>query len=139
VTDVKAVPHAETIRMVNDYADLTVALIGGERKQDDHQTTVTACENRRGEFSETVYYVFLNIQVLLPEEQHLAALQRMRERWRQVSYTIKSDRPLSGGTRGEIIVQNPADEFEIAVTSTVPPAGFAVSVESPCLQSDEPI
>jgi hypothetical protein len=137
VESVKKVPRAEAIGMVNDYAARTAGLITPGSKLENPATSAPPCEGRGGELSETVYYAAGHYQVAVPADRHLPTLRRLREHWQQEGYRIKRDREFPDGT-GDLIVQSPADEFDITVASTDPPTAFALSISSPCYQSDEP-
>jgi hypothetical protein len=139
VDNVKTVPRTEAMTIARDYAERVVTVTGGELGAADREPHTAPCEGRRGELSETIYYAFFNFNIApIPAERQLPTLQRLREHWQQQGYTIKRERELSGGSRGEVAVENPADEYEIRVISTEPPTAFAVRVSSPCYQSNEP-
>jgi hypothetical protein len=139
VDDVKKVHPAEAIRKARGYADEVLALAGGDKDRADPADGTTPCEGRRGELSETVYYAWVGVTVApVPEEQQLPTLRRLREHWQQQGYTITTDRVFSAGRRGEVDMENPADEFQVSVISTEPPTAFAVRISSPCYESDQP-
>jgi hypothetical protein len=137
--NLKTVPRAEAKQIADDYADRTVAMIGGDAKLVEPEHATPPCEGPGGNTNDTVYYAAGHYQIApIPEDQQLPTLQRLREQWQRQGYTIKGDRVFSNGRRGELKVMNPADEFEIVVITTEPPTAFALSISSPCYQSDEP-
>jgi hypothetical protein len=67
----------------------------------------------------------------LPAARHPATLAQLRDSWAAQGYKIKSFRMFSD-IEGVVVAENPADEVEVAVTSTVPPTAVAVLVLSAC-------
>lgn len=140
VKDLPKVPRTEALRMVDDYANRTVALLGGEAKLENPGSAMPPCEGPDGETTETVYYAAGHYQIApVPEELQLATLRRLRDQFRQQGYTIKRDRVFPDGKTGELAVISPTDEFEIHLESTDPPTAFALMVSSPCYQFDETV
>jgi hypothetical protein len=135
----KTVPRAEAKQIADDYANRTVAMIGGSVKLVNPGFVDPPCEGPGGKTTDTVYYAAGHYQIApIPEDQQLLTLRRLRGQWQQQGYTIKQDRVFPDGKTGELGVENPADEFEIHLESTEPPTAFALSISSPCYQSDEP-
>lgn len=139
VEDLPRMSRAEAMRKADEYANRTVALIGGGVRLDDPATGTPPCNDPNGMLSETVYHASGHYNIApIPEDQQLATLRRLRDLFRQQGFTIKHDRVLPDGKTGELTVANPADDFEISLISTEPAIAFAVTISSPCYYSDEP-
>jgi len=137
--NLKAMSRADARQMTDDYAGRTVAMIGGGVDLVEPETGTVPCEDPGGKTSETVYFAAGHYQIApIPGDQQLSTLRRLRAHWQQQGYTIKKDRVFSEGRRGELVVENPSDEFEIRLVTTEPPTAFALSISSPCYHSDEP-
>lgn len=128
---VKSASTADVTNVVNDYANRTAALAGDGLELQNAETNPGPCEGRAGELSEEVQSVLGGYQLTLPVEQHHAALQRVRDGWRQQGFEVKQDRDLGNG-EGRLTVHNPADDYTITLQSTKPPTMLALLVTSPC-------
>lgn len=133
--DVQAVAHADAKRWTADYAQRTAAALGEDAAlQPGEDPVPVPCDGK----PDGVYHVQGIYQILLPGEQHLDGLRRLRENWQQAGYEIRKERTFPAGKGGEISAVVPADSFAITVSSGQPPA-MVVIVASPCYQSDEPL
>ena len=133
--DVQAVLHADAKRWTADHAQRTAAAMGEDAAlQPGEDPVPVPCDGK----PDGVYHVQGIYQILLPGDQHLDGLRRLREDWHRAGYEIRKERTFPDGTRGEISAVVPADSFAITVSSGQPPA-MVVIIASPCYQSDEPL
>jgi hypothetical protein len=120
---------------VRDYAAAIAAVVGVDAKEAEMGVSRLACGNWRGEFArDGRFYVHGIWQMPLPAAEHPTTLERLRESWAAQGYIIKRYRMLDD-IRGSIIVENPSDEAELSVVSTVPPSAVAVMVMSACYRA----
>jgi hypothetical protein len=117
---------------VRDYAATIAAVVGADAKETERGVSRLACANWRGDFArDGRFYIHGVWQMPLPADKHPSTLERLRESWAAQGYIIKGFK-MSDDIRGSVVAENPSDEVELSVVSTVPPSAVAVMVMSAC-------
>ncbi|GIH07317.1 hypothetical protein Rhe02_53840 [Rhizocola hellebori] len=120
------------------YAEAVAAVIGGDAAESETRVSPAPCENSRGEpAGDGRFYVQGNWQMPLPAAEHPGTLERLREMWEAEGYQIKRFQ-MFNEVEGVIIAENPSDQVEVIVESTMPPTALAVVVMTPCYQPAQP-
>jgi hypothetical protein len=126
----------EVTKTVADYARRTHQAIGSTEPLKNGDITPSPCEGQNGELADShgPYSMVGSYQAVIPQDKQLAAAERIRDDWKRQGYEIKEFRRFRDGQAVEVIGRNPADGYEIALTSTAPPTAFRLAVFSPCFR-----
>lgn len=116
------------------YVRTVEETLGGTRVTAGPTDNTSPCTGRDGADAGPAgpRFLFYVDQVVVPAEQHRAAVERVRALFEGQGMTVLGFRELPGIGGFELRVENPRDRFTIQVTSTSPPTAFAVWVHSPC-------
>jgi hypothetical protein len=126
---------AAVLGSAKEYSRVIQEALGGKLVDYAPHQNDNRCTGRKGEVAgpDGPRSLFYADQVILPAEQHRAAVERVREALLARGFVVTegiTEFPKSGGVR--LRVENPQDGFEIQVLSTSPPLEIGISVHSPC-------
>jgi hypothetical protein len=127
MTEDEALAHAR------GYARRTVALVDAAHEPDVVTVGATPCEGPDGTPRHDRFFVTARVQVPLAPERQRATLQLLRAEWLRRGYRITHERDRPELPGGQLDARNPADGYQLALTTTQPPTALAVSVYSPAV------
>jgi hypothetical protein len=124
--------ESEAVSLLKTYGDQTAAAIGVPLA--DWSTVPAPCEGADGVLAtDGRFDVTGNAQITLPEDQHVATLQKLRELWQSQGFEVTDDRTFAPDhKRGTVSVRNPADGISVSIQSTGPGTAFALLIATPC-------
>lgn len=130
------VPVGDAERVVREYADRTVALLGNATVgtpagRPDWQP----CDH---DGSPRSYHAIAIAQLRIPAGQSATTLRRVRERWCDQGYRITAERTFADG-RGDLSAVNPSDGYSLSLSAGEHDTILVLMVGSPCLRSPVPL
>ena len=85
------------------------------------------CEGRRGEISDEIYTIQGAYQMIVPGPEQQRVIDRVRDGWRALGYSITSERTYGSERGGQVFARNPADGAEFVIsTGEVPALSLAI-------------
>ncbi len=85
------------------------------------------CEGRRGEHSDEIYTIQGAYQLVVAGQEQQRVIDRVRDGWRSLGYTITSERTFGPDDGGQVFARNPADGAEFVIsTGEVPALSLAI-------------
>ncbi len=128
----RTMTREQASELVRDYAAVIATVVGADAGETEVGVNCLACENSLGEFADDGrFYVHGIWQMSLPPGEQAATLVRLHDDWAAQGYQIKKFEMFSD-VQGVVIAENPIDEVELMVESTVPPTAVAVVILSAC-------
>ena len=127
---VEAQDPAIARQIVDQYARVTLAATGQDKFSQGGIASMP-CEGRQGELSDRIYTMYGVYQLLVPADEQLAMLDRVRDAWKAQGYTITSQRTYPPGARGEVNATNPKDGALFSLSSGQPPS-MSLSINTKC-------
>jgi len=128
----RTMTREQASQLVRAYAAGIATVVGVDARQTEIGVNCLACENSLGEFADDGrFYVHGVWQMPLPSREQAATLVRLHDGWAAQGFQIKKFEMFSDA-QGVVMAENPIDEVQLMVDSTVPPTAVAVVVLSAC-------
>jgi hypothetical protein len=128
----RTMTREQASELVRDYAAAIGREVGVDARATEIGVNSVACENDLGEFADDGrFYIHGVWQMPLPTEEQAATLVRLHDGWAAKGYRVTKFEMFSDD-HGVVMAENPGDDVQLAVTSTVPPTAVAVVVLSAC-------
>jgi hypothetical protein len=124
--------QADVVAMLKSYGDSAATTVGAPLEK--WETLAAPCEGSNGDLStDGRFQMTGHANIMLPEDQHAATLQRLHDQWQKLGYQITEFRLFPPDNRtGAVSARNPADDVGISLQSTVPSTAFALLIATPC-------
>jgi hypothetical protein len=135
-SNVKPASEADVIRHVNQYADETARIIGGQLFNQDASSA--ACEGRSGDTDESVRYVQGSYNVRHAPGKRNESLIRLRDHWRTAGWTLTVEQTSPPAGELDTIAAKSADGYTISATTTDSPTALMILIHSDCYRSTDP-
>jgi hypothetical protein len=127
--------QAEVTAALKNYGDQLATAVGAPLQNWD--SVPAPCQNADGvTATDGRFDMTGNANILVPADQHIAVLTRIRELWKQQGYKITEFRTFPPDNKaGTVSAINPDDDITLSLESDAPRTSFAVLIATPCYRA----